>query len=77
MLISCNIVITSLSRGTPPPSHAGSGSKQTHVVNSEPIGSRSKYCIISTYKHRLTMKNKYVIWSHINFMISLFGSIKT
>ena len=44
-----------------PPSHAGSGSKQTHVVNSEPMGSNSKYYNISINKHCLTMKNKYVI----------------
>ena len=40
-----------------PPFHTGSGSKQTHVVNSESMGSRSKYCIISINKHCLTMTN--------------------
>ena len=38
-----------------PPYHAGSGSKQTHVVNSEPMGSNSKYFNIFINKHCLTM----------------------
>ena len=60
-----------------PPSHVGSGSKQTHVVNSEPMGSNSKYCIISINKHCLSMKNKYVIQNHITFMQSLLDILKT
>ena len=59
------------------PCHAGSGSKQSHVVNSEPMGSINTYCIISINKHCLIMKNKYVIQSHIYFMMSVFGLLKT
>ena len=44
-----------------PPCHTGSGSKQTHVVYSKPMGLSCKYAVISINKHCLTMKNEYVI----------------
>ena len=55
-----------------PPCHAGSGSKQTHVVHSEPMGTHCKHWNISINIQFLSIKTIGVIHSNIFYVLSAF-----
>ena len=60
-----------------PPSHAGSGSKQTHAVNSEPMDTSCKHWnIFSVDIQFLSMKIIGAINRNIVYILSAFDCFK-
>ena len=59
-----------------PPSHAGSGSKQTHVVSSKSMDTSCKHWYISINIQFLSIKIIKATYDNIAFMISALDSFK-
>ena len=60
-----------------PPSHAGFGSKQSHVVHSKPMGTSCKHWFISINIQFLSIKIIEAIYDNIAFIISALASFNS